>query len=139
MANAPRPLRILVCGSRTWQDRGLIRRVLSALPKRAEVVHGGCRGADVLAGEVAEELGLQVRSMPADWHRYGRSAGPIRNQAMLDLKPTLVLAFATNLAESRGTKNTVDAALARKIPVFVYDGTQYRMKPVERDGKKEAV
>jgi hypothetical protein len=85
---------VLVCGSREWTDRATIRMWLSKLPSETEIVHGGARGADALAGDVAAELGLAVRAYPADWKTYGKAAGPIRNQTMLDAeRPARVIAF----------------------------------------------
>jgi len=78
--------KILVCGSRTWSDSDLIAWHLQALPKGSIVVEGGCSGADRIAAEVASDLLLEVREYPADWQRFGASAGPRRNQQMLDLE-----------------------------------------------------
>ena len=91
MIDTPLP-RALVCGSRRWTDRPLIERTLRAYGP-ALIVHGAARGADQIAGDVAEQLGWPVEAHPADWRRHGRSAGPRRNLAMLDTHPTLVIAF----------------------------------------------
>jgi hypothetical protein len=70
---------------------------------------------------VAEELGIPVLSFPADWARFGRAAGPIRNQRMLDEgKPTLVLAFHNNIVESKGTKDMVKRARKAGIRVRLF-------------------
>lgn len=85
-------------GSRTWSDAATVRRVLEALvdPYRrleSTVVHGACRsGVDAMAGAWAREKGVPVEEHPADW-AAGRRAGPLRNQAMVDLGADLVLAF----------------------------------------------
>jgi hypothetical protein len=59
------------------------------------VIHGGANGADYIAGRWAQDTGgIPVEEFPADWNRHGNSAGPIRNQEMLDKgKPDLVVAF----------------------------------------------
>lgn len=120
--------RILVCGSRDWKDRAAIRRALAAFEPGDVVIHGGQRsgdvppyyGADYLAGEVAVELRLTVEVYPADWNKYGKGAGPLRNQLMIDSKPHCVIAFP--LPESRGTWDTIRRAQAANIPVFLADG-----------------
>ena len=97
--------RILICGDRNWIDREMIKQLLVKL-KPSVVIEGVCRGADVLAGEVAEELNIKVLKFPAEWTNYGCSAGPIRNKKMLDEgKPTMVVAFHDCLEKSKGTKN----------------------------------
>ena len=46
------------------------------------IVHGGARGIDTQAGEWAQLSNLPVQAFPADWKRYGLSAGPLRNEEM---------------------------------------------------------
>lgn len=72
-------------GSREWVDQGPIERELKKLPPGATVIHGACRGADNIAGDVAARLGFTVRAYPAQWEQHGRkAAGPRRNQQMLE-------------------------------------------------------
>lgn len=113
-------LRILVSGDRNWTDKEAIRRELEKrLP--CVVIHGCARGADTLAGQVAFELGMEVVTFPAEWHLYGKAAGPRRNQTMLDLgKPDLVLAFHADLANSKGTKHMVEIARTAGVSVEVF-------------------
>lgn len=115
-------MRVLVCGDRTWTDRDVIAARLVQLPPTAHVVHGGAHGADTIAGEVAAAMGLVVTCVPARWTVYGRAAGPIRNRAMLDLAPTLVIAFHADLSRSRGTRDCVEEATRRGIPIEVIGG-----------------
>ena len=118
------PRLILVCGSREWTDRSMIRlRLATLLPKdpgadEPTIIHGAARGADSIAGEIAQQLGFWVESYPADWKRHGKRAGPIRNREMLDKVPDLVIAFVRG--ESRGTWDCVHEAEARGIPVEVH-------------------
>ena len=116
------PRLLVVCGSRYWRSR---RTIVSCLRSaRAQgfthVIHGGCRGADAIAGEEAARLGFHVVVVPANWRRDGKMAGTMRNAAMLELKPQLVLAFAQQLQKSRGTGYTVQLARIFGIPVRVF-------------------
>lgn len=78
-------MRVLICGDRDWTDDLFIRDMLAGLPSPPEIViQGEARGADTLGRKAAEALGIPVLSFPANWNRYGRGAGPIRNQQMLD-------------------------------------------------------
>ena len=113
-------LRLLVCGSRSWQDRGLIYVWLTHLQPRL-VIHGAARGADTLAGEVAKALNIPVRVFPADWLKWGRRAGPLRNQQMLDAGlPDKVIAFWDG--ESRGTLDMIKRAKADVEVIIVRPG-----------------
>ena len=104
--------RFLFCGDRNWTDRDLIRTRLEGLASYDTVVHGACRGADRIEGEIAEELGLTVEAYPADWKRYGRGAGPIRNQQMLDSGIHTVCAFHNDILNSKGTADMCARATA---------------------------
>lgn len=121
-------MRVLICGDRNWTDVGMIRSVLLALSYRIAVegngplviIEGEAKGADRIAREQAEYHGIAVERYPADWKRYGRGAGPIRNQQMLDEgKPDLVIAFHDNLDHSKGTRDMVERARKTRIPVCV--------------------
>ncbi len=75
-------------------------------------------GADPIAHNVAVGLGWNVEPYPADWERHGRRAGHLRNLAMLDYPPDLVLAFWDG--QSPGTRHTITEARRRGIPVEVH-------------------
>lgn len=92
------------------------------------VVEGGARGADRCAGRwaaAARSRGVGWLRIDADWRRYRRAAGPIRNGWMLayllqarDLGHAVgVLAFHDDLERSRGTANMVGIAEAAGVPV----------------------
>lgn len=82
-------VRIIVCGSRSWNDRKKIADKLCELVLKngwkfpdPVIVHGAARGADRLAGEEAGKAGLLVEAHPADWNAYGKRAGFVRNEEM---------------------------------------------------------
>lgn len=119
--------RVLVTGGRNWNDWSLILTELIEYPRdHTVVIEGGARGADLLAKKIAKilfgknNIGKDnVEEYPANWNQFGKAAGPIRNQQMLDEGlPTVVLAFHSNIAESRGTKDMIKRALkADRLPV----------------------
>ncbi len=80
-------------------------------------MHGAASGIDTWAGEIAERIGLQVESYPADWNTHGKKAGFLRNLEMLSKEPFLVLAYQSK--NSRGTQHTVDNAKERDIQTVV--------------------
>lgn len=85
------------------------------------VIEGEARGADTMAREAAEQLGIPVLPFPADWTRFGKAAGPIRNRQMLtEGKPTEVIAFHHDISKSRGTRDMVVQARKHGIPTAVY-------------------
>lgn len=112
-----------------------IQTILSLCPKHTIVVHGAARGADTIAGVVAEELGLLVKPYPADWDTYGKTAGPIRNSQMLNMEhPDFIFSFHNNIEVSKGTKHMVDIALRANKTVIHYGNKSWfvcRQKSVE--------
>lgn len=122
----------MVTGDREWDDDRVIDWLLMGLydynvdGSDFRVIHGGARGADNLAKiwarytDSTEFSEIRDWEFPALWDKYGKAAGPIRNQQMLDdAKPELVLAFHDNLALSKGTADMVDRAKKAGIPVYL--------------------
>lgn len=122
-------MRVLICGSRDWRDPEPIRRELAKLPPRSVIIHGDNgdeqykRGADRIADRLARAMGHRVEVFPAEWLRYGPSAGPRRNAEMLaEGKPDLVLAFHPFISKSKGTADMVYRAREADIPVRIIAG-----------------
>lgn len=112
--------RVLICGSRDWTDPLPIQNVLRELdPINDVVIHGNARGADRVAGRLAQTYRLRVEEYPADWKRLGKAAGPLRNRWMLDDgQPSEVWAFKADFDPTLsrgGTENMV--ALAREAGI----------------------
>jgi hypothetical protein len=108
-------MRLLITGGRKFADRGLVWSVLDRLHGEhhfSMLIHGDARGADRLAGEWAQERGIEVLACPADRKRHGRAAATKRNRQMLAENPDLVVAFPgdsdtrhmTLIAEDAGVK-----------------------------------
>ncbi|ALF00932.1 hypothetical protein SEA_SERENITY_65 [Mycobacterium phage Serenity] len=117
--------RVLITGSRVWKDRSLVWHALGIelqrSPNGLTVVHGGARGADDIADRWAwgmKQEGWHV--LPelhrADWDRYGKRAGILRNIEMVKAGADICLAFP--LGVSRGTRHCMAAAEKAGIPVI---------------------
>lgn len=118
-------LRILICGDRRWTDRKAIEDFIKTLPKDTVIIEGECKGADMMARDLAYSYQLEVYQFPAQWERYGKAAGPIRNEAMIRYgRPDLVVAFHNNLSKSKGTWNMITRARKHGIPYQVIKSEQ---------------
>lgn len=127
-------MRVLVTGDREWTNEASIRRpltILYALFPDTILVEGDCRGADKIAGRIWLELTgnpAQLEAWPADWTKYHKAAGVIRNQFMLDESRRrakkdghhlqYALAFHPNLVHSKGTHDMVSRLTKADIPVL---------------------
>ena len=89
--------RVLCCGGRDFTDMNFVTQRLNELRQVLgdfAVIHGGTRGADRLAGEWGKANGLPVIEVAANWDRYAKSAGSIRNAWMIEVCcPTYAVAF----------------------------------------------
>lgn len=111
-------MRVLVCGGRWFDDEKWLEHELNVLDNKigiTSIIQGGASGADTLAALWASHREIEVRTYPANWAKHGRSAGPIRNQQMLDeAKPELVVAFPGG----KGTLDMMTRAEEQGFPVF---------------------
>ncbi len=116
--------KVLICGSRTWNDRELIRSWLCKLQDWGydTLIEGEARGADSIARDEAGKMRFKIEKYPANWDKYHKVAGPIRNKQMLvEDKPSLVVAFSQDISNSKGTRNMVEQSLRSKVEVIVVD------------------
>ena len=130
--------RIVVCGGRRFNDYEELKSTITNFLRQrkivlenVEIVSGHCQGADMLGERYAKEYGIKFTIFPADWERYKRKAGPIRNKQMIDhimqAENKAVIAFISE--NSKGTKQTV--LLAKRVGIPVVE-THYS---VEETGK----
>lgn len=113
-------MRLAIVGSRTFNDYNRLEEVLfqSGMLYEIEcIISGGAKGADNLAKLFALRNNIQFREYPAQWDKYGLSAGYIRNEEIVEACDE-VLAFWDGV--SKGTKHTIDIAKNKNKKVTVY-------------------
>src|SRR5258707_14103682 len=102
-------MRVLVCEDRNWTDQELVDCTLDLMHASEPItciIEGEAHGADTCGRVWAKSRNVAYLAFPAQWDKYGRAAGPIRNQQKLDEgHPDKVLAFQHNLARSNDTKH----------------------------------
>lgn len=98
-------MKLAVIGSRTFDDKNLLRKALDTFYPRIElIVSGGASGADTLAEEYAKEEGIPLQVLKPDWKTYGKAAGFIRNKDIVQASD-VVVAFWDCV--SKGTANSI--------------------------------
>jgi predicted Rossmann fold nucleotide-binding protein DprA/Smf involved in DNA uptake len=112
---------IAIIGSRNFDDYAFMKRkaseVIKGLDNVTGVVSGGAKGADSYSERLATDFGLTHKHFKADWAKYGRAAGPIRNKLIVDTAD-IIIAFP--IGESKGTRNAIDQAVKAGKKVFVF-------------------
>lgn len=110
---------VLVCGGRDFADETRVFNGLEYFDQSCDgpitkLIHGGAQGADALAAEWASKSNVPAQCFAANWRKYGKRAGPLRNQRMLDEgKPDFVLAFPGG----KGTADMIRRAEDRLIRI----------------------
>ena len=108
-------MNVAIVGSRTWTDAAAIHRVIDRLVEEhagLTIVSGAASGADRIAAAYARLKAVPVIEHPADWKRHGRTAGAIRNHAIV-ADADIVIAFWDGV--SPGTRITLDLARRKGI------------------------
>ena len=116
---------LLIAGGRDFDDAEtfdrVVREYIAGNEAGTVIVEGGAKGVDTLAREYAEKNGMTYVEMEADWKKYGRAAGPKRNEAMtkyiFDMNGTALFFWD---GKSKGTKNCILNANSLCIPVSIY-------------------
>lgn len=115
---------LLVCGSRSFDDYNLLRNKLNYYlqnKKNIVIVSGGAKGADSLAEKYAKERGCEIKIFIANWDKYGKRAGYIRNEKMFKYIAQFpehgCVAFWDG--NSRGTMHDINIAKAMKVPIKI--------------------
>lgn len=115
--------RLLVSGSREWDMPEVLRMVIYNYWHKSTrnfiVVHGDCpKGADRMARDFCDKVGISQELYPADWNKYGKAAGYIRNKQMVDTNPDMGVFFIRG--ESRGTRGCLRLTKEAGIPYVAY-------------------
>lgn len=138
---------LLVCGSRQYSKFQVVWGALQRERSRfTYLVEGGAHGADVHAKHAAIVLRLPYKEYRADWETYGRAAGPLRNELMLEENSRIIEVWAFvaggtgQLYKSRGTLDMVSQALRRRLTCRIYGERPFDFRlAVWHNGRVEVV
>ncbi len=122
-----RSLVVVAGGGRdlAWPPARIASQLLARTGGRAVhlLLHGGARGADQAISRAADQLGWYALSLPAEWHLYGRGAGPIRNRQLLEQ--------ALAVAQARCTATSAVSVLVVAFPACCSPRTTEPSDPAE--------
>lgn len=119
---------ILVTGSRDWDDFNKMELCLKKYyGKKVLLIHGNCRGADKISEIVGRKLKFDILSKSAEWKKYGKQAGILRNIEMIKELlvykksgvQTIVLAFHSDIENSKGTKHCVNECKKYNLEILL--------------------
>lgn len=112
-------MKTIIAGSRTIKDINCVFRAVADSDFDVTcVVSGGAKGVDLLGEDYAMFFELPIHRFNADWDKYGKSAGYIRNKEMAEHADALIAIWD---GKSKGTKHMIDIATKKGLKVYVHD------------------
>lgn len=120
-------MKLIIAGTRTVINKEFVFKKIDEFIEKhgtpSIIIQGGCRGVDAFAKEYAENHKLITVEISANWEKFGKQAGPIRNSEMAKLASfedgSYLLAFWDH--KSRGTKNMINTAVKYGLGVEIVD------------------
>lgn len=111
-------MKTIIAGTRNFTDYEMLKKAIhSSKFNITEVVCGKATGADTLGEQWAIENNIPVIYFPANWQKYGKAAGPIRNREMAEYGECLIALWDGN---SKGTQNMIIEAHKANLKTFVF-------------------
>lgn len=117
-------MKLLICGSRCIDNFEHVYDCINQIVMQeysgliTEIIEGGAKGVDNIAAIYAKEHYISLRDMPADWKKYGKKAGFIRNKEMVDLCDYGIAIWD---GYSKGTKHTIDLLKKQNKLIRVFE------------------
>lgn len=112
-------MRVIIAGSRDIIEYSLVyKAILDSGFTVTEVISGCASGVDSLGERYADSNQIPIRYFPADWRKYGKAAGPLRNQKMAEYADALI---AIRKDMSRGTTDMINRARRLGLKIYVFD------------------
>jgi len=125
-------MKVIIAGGRDFNNYNVLCAILNSMrklpmyygPKLEEIVSGDAKGADTLGSHWAIEHNIPVKHFPAEWDKYGKNAGFIRNAEMGEYADALIAFWD---GKSKGTKHMIQTMKMKKKPCYVFN---YRGEPI---------
>ncbi len=111
-------MKVAIVGTRTYPDLEKVRELVRDLSQDDIIISGGAKGVDETAEDEARNRGMEVISVSPEWNKYGKRAGLMRNDLIVEMADCVV-AFWDGV--SRGTKYTIDKAKEKNMIVQVFN------------------
>lgn len=111
-------MKTIIAGSRDILDASLVSVAIGCASFGvSEVVCGMASGVDTLGWLWAKEHDIPVKEFPANWSKYGKRAGYLRNQEMANYADALIAVWD---GRSVGTRHMIDIAKEKGLKTFIY-------------------
>ena len=113
-------MKIIIAGGRNFTDYQTLIKFCNLILQdqtEIEIVSGAYyKGADLLGEKYAQEKGYKLTQFPANWKRYGKAAGPKRNEQMANYADALIAFWD---GKSKGTKHMIELAKSKNLKINI--------------------
>lgn len=112
-------MKLIIAGGRDFNNYSLLKKTIDKYilgADKVEIITGGAMGADALGVNYSISMGIPIRVIKADWVKYGKSAGPIRNAEMAT-NATDCICFWDGV--SRGTASMINEAKKANLKLTI--------------------
>ena len=113
-------MKVIIAGSRNFTNYQKLKKQCDQFLQNQtdiEIVSGEhYKGADKLGEKYAAEKEFPLTKFPANWYRYGKAAGPKRNEYMANYADALIAFWDS---KSRGTKNMIQLAKQKNLKIKI--------------------
>ena len=111
-------MNVIIAGSRSITDLSVIRKAVADSRFDIDIIVSGCApGVDSTAEALATELHAYIRRFPADWKKFGKRAGYLRNTQMAEYADALIAIWD---GKSPGTKHMLNIAKKHDLEVHLH-------------------
>lgn len=113
-------LKLIIAGGRNFNNYALLKEkvdyYLQNNKEDVEIISGKASGADFLGEKYAKEKGYPIVPFPAEWSKYGPSAGPRRNEEMARYANVCIVFWD---GQSTGTGNMIKNAMRYSLKLKI--------------------
>lgn len=116
-------MKVIIAGSREFDDYNTLCKVCDYMLQNQteiEIVSGTAYGADKLGEKYARERGYALKQFPADWERFGKAGGYVRNVDMAEYADAAIIFWN---GRSKGTGHMIDIAKNRGLKLKIHSFT----------------
>lgn len=116
-------IKLAIVGSRTFDNYDELNIMINKIIKENNynislIISGGAKGADTFAEQYAKENNIETLIFPAEWKKYGRRAGYLRN---VDIIKNCDICIAFWDGFSGGTAHDLELCYEYKKKCFIYN------------------
>ncbi len=120
-------MKVIITGGRSLIDHRLIQQAIGLSRFTFnEIISGMAPGVDTIGYRIGRALEIPVSEFPANWKKFGRSAGPIRNREMVNVADAVLVIW-----DGKSTQNIINQAIEKDLELCVYYTSEFTKEEIK--------